>query len=889
MSWWCKVFFQAPVAAMERENSRVQLEYLGLRHSNRGERDCNHSTANNNSSSSAPTHFEECSLKDEGECGQDQSHSRDEAGSCQESDEDENEDEDVDWRTKKKGWKGETKHGVQSSGPLPLKSRTDANLKKENTNNKPSHAIKSPATTNNRWSVPSWTTTFKRNSSKVVPFQSSSTSLCQERNDHTESDCDVQEKSLQGSSSSPELTTGKKSVFHRISKLGTASVFQGPDSRKIPIPNAVEKEVTLSYFVIHPYSTFRWYWDLLMVFMLIFTVVSVPVAIAFFYEGTGKAYFVCSCIIDSLFLVDIFINFRTGIVSPHALHVIILDKKAITRHYLRGWFFVDLISSLPLDYIITACYGVSYDSPSYLKASRALKFIRVTKLLTLLRLLRVTRVFRMFRRWEEVLNVNTAWVRMFKLVVLMLLMSHWSGCIQFLAAQIADFPEDSWVAVNGLVDSPASVQYSWALFKALSHMLCIGYGRFPPRSVTEAWFTMFSMVIGATFYAIFIGQISSITLSIDSAGRVYREKVKEAAEYLRARKVPAKVKRRVFDYYEYRWAQRKYFDEQKILEEISPGLRAEIIKHNCEPLVQSLPFLRNASQDLIEAVTTRVTFHVVMPGEVIIRANTYGSEMFLLQYGVVEVILPNGETVANLEDGSYFGEMSLLHEKKRAASVCAKTACKLYVISQEALKEVEREFPSLTEELVFTAKRRLMELKQMEKATGNGKEDMGDEVPVPEQCLCSFKFEKEEGRRESFTAERTASVKHCHGGRTCMCRCLENNPTPHGDSGDESGCEKAGLVTTAPCKLSVMSSNSPNTFCLSDGDGTLSYGGSRKVSVMHTRNAWKRCNVSNRVVPRPCQLQSQERDRRHNTFPPPLTTVNSTNEEDDYDASDSNE
>jgi len=32
---------------------------------------------------------------------------------------------------------------------------------------------------------------------------------------------------------------------------------------------------------------------------------------------------------------------------------IILDPKQIARHYLRSWFVLDLISSLPLDYTIT--------------------------------------------------------------------------------------------------------------------------------------------------------------------------------------------------------------------------------------------------------------------------------------------------------------------------------------------------------------------------------------------------------------------------------------------------------------------------------------------------------------------------------------------------------
>jgi len=50
--------------------------------------------------------------------------------------------------------------------------------------------------------------------------------------------------------------------------------------------------------------------------------------------------------------------------------------------------------------------------------------------------------------------------------------------------------------VDGAVQSRAVSRR--ALFRALSHMLCIGYGRYPPQSVTDVWMTIVSMLIGAT-------------------------------------------------------------------------------------------------------------------------------------------------------------------------------------------------------------------------------------------------------------------------------------------------------------------------------------------------------------------------------------------------------
>jgi len=61
----------------------------------------------------------------------------------------------------------------------------------------------------------------------------------------------------------------------------------------------------------------------------------------------------------------------------------------------------------------------------------------------------------------------------------------------------------------------------------MSHMLCIGYGRFPPQSLTDMWLTMLSMISGATCYALFLGHATNLIQSLDSSRRQYREKVRE--------------------------------------------------------------------------------------------------------------------------------------------------------------------------------------------------------------------------------------------------------------------------------------------------------------------------------------------------------------------------
>ena len=132
-------------------------------------------------------------------------------------------------------------------------------------------------------------------------------------------------------------------------------------------------------------------------------------------------------------------------------------------------------------------------------------------------------------------------MKIFNLLSMMLLIVHWSGCLQFLVPMLQvtslccrtllqntllqGFPPDSWVTIEELQEVDWWEQYSWSLFKAMSHMLCIGYGRFPPQNMTDLWLTMISMIAGATCFALILGHATSIIQSLDSSRRQYREKV----------------------------------------------------------------------------------------------------------------------------------------------------------------------------------------------------------------------------------------------------------------------------------------------------------------------------------------------------------------------------
>jgi len=62
----------------------------------------------------------------------------------------------------------------------------------------------------------------------------------------------------------------------------------------------------------------------------------------------------------------------------------------------------------------------------------------------------------------------------------------------------------------------------------LSHMLCIGYGVYPPSTTEEVWATIFSMSIGASLFACIVGSITAVLLSLDSTSANFQTYMNEA-------------------------------------------------------------------------------------------------------------------------------------------------------------------------------------------------------------------------------------------------------------------------------------------------------------------------------------------------------------------------
>ena len=93
------------------------------------------------------------------------------------------------------------------------------------------------------------------------------------------------------------------------------------------------------------------------------------------------------------------------------------------------------------------------------------------------------------------------------------------------------------------------------------------------------------------------------------------------------------------------------------------------------------------------------------PGTEIIRQGQYAQEFFVIVEGQADVI-KDGELVATLEPGQFFGEVGLLGDSWRTASVVARTPMRLLVLAPREFTSLLRAAPVVAERVHDAARER---------------------------------------------------------------------------------------------------------------------------------------------------------------------------------------
>jgi hypothetical protein len=390
---------------------------------------------------------------------------------------------------------------------------------------------------------------------------------------------------------------------------------------------ALERHTKAPWYVIRPNSHFMGCWDVCTSSALIFTALVTPFEVSFL-EPRVDGLFVINRLIDLVFIFDMVLQFFLMYQVPDDEGPVFgrgrweQRLKPIARHYLQGWFTIDVLSIVPsLFDILPLIKGSGFedddDNTSRVKLARA---FRTARLIKLVRLIRGSRVL---ARWRTRITVSFASLSIITLVLELLLASHWLACL--LSLQTVFGPRiDSWFGTFGwCTDDPLAVGYDEKTEMACAsdkelYLVCLHWGfgivagfgpdpetgPYPPleRALEDGGLKRYTdgelvgdmlwYCLSAMGRAYVTARVVAIIVHANPDWTAFKHRMDQLNRYISFYRLPPDIALRLREYF---WETRLLMQAQSrrtILEHMTVGLQEVVSENVNQKWLETVPFFR---------------------------------------------------------------------------------------------------------------------------------------------------------------------------------------------------------------------------------------------------------------------------------------------------------
>ncbi|KAL1510271.1 hypothetical protein AB1Y20_006593 [Prymnesium parvum] len=469
-----------------------------------------------------------------------------------------------------------------------------------------------------------------------------------------------------------------------------------PRARR-PVLLRMSPPKSMDRFVIHPFNRVKLCFDVLIIVCVAYTSFTMPIKITY---GTDFLPDIETAV-DVLFVLDVVLTFFHGYVDTGYP---VLDLRRVSLRYMRSWFLIDLIASIPFD-----------------------AFNPNLRSLQLIKSLRLFRVQRMLRKYARVAASNT--LRVGLTLTTWVFVAHAMSCIYYLIGYVSlcdwEWYETTWIStywellnkttlceerkLGRVVAVPITSRYIKGLYWALATMSSLGYGT-SPVAITDAeyLFSMLCQMLGACIYAFIFGKIAQLIQKLDAWGTRYQGQLDQISEFMRFHRLPNNLCDKLHAYNNFLFSVHQGFDITQIAAALPPTLQNDIYLAMYEPLVRRVPMFETCDEGFIKALCKQLKPQVLLEGDCVFRAHELADMMYFIQNGCIQIV-SGDETVVyhTLIEGAYFGELSMLTSQRRTATARALMDCILFFMTFDDFEKAVEGYPSYLNEILEKAISRL--------------------------------------------------------------------------------------------------------------------------------------------------------------------------------------
>ncbi|CAH1174179.1 unnamed protein product [Phaedon cochleariae] len=456
------------------------------------------------------------------------------------------------------------------------------------------------------------------------------------------------------------------------------------------------RHITNYRWMIHPYSMLTLYWE--MFIFIVYSAQFFTLAIA----ASANVYFrkpsyivIQKLTLDYILTLDIVKQFFTGYYETRDGKTV-MNFTQIAKRYLSTYFLLDLI-----------CCTHSYLVPFRIIFTNYEDFIEKTWILAItLKVIASFRILRM-RRWLEALelfrmyvNLSSVLNRAFRAILIFSILLIWLYSMIFQIEKLVEFnfiPPESrdWNAPTFKLFYSATLMLLHVSYgdKILSH---------PIKSIVSLLF----MAVGYCLQLSMYTQVMQVWVKFSNAKNKNENLYQQFTEYLNYKELPMNLRRKFSSFYQFKF-QNQFYNEAHINKMTSNILRQEILVYVTKNHVQRVEFFQNLPDVVLSKIVSRLKSEIYLANDVIIKAGLAGTCMFFIYFGTVAIYTPSGREICHLEDGAHFGEIALIFNEPRVATVVAVTPCELFVLNRFDFLQVLEPFPEQKAKITKLAEERL--------------------------------------------------------------------------------------------------------------------------------------------------------------------------------------
>ena len=354
--------------------------------------------------------------------------------------------------------------------------------------------------------------------------------------------------------------------------------------------------------------------------------------------------------IDIFYIIDFLVNYFKSYYNFD--EVLITDKKRIFIHYVKTWFFLDFISSIPFYSIFTfmesECMGKNIYYDSNLNNSGKHSFNYNTNpynMHYLLKLIKVIKTFKTFKKnlashkmakvlyRLEYINV---WIEVFLYALFFFAFINFCSCFYiFLGRNTLD----SWIFRDGKEISSFAEIYLAAFYYLVVTVTTVGYGDLIGNTTNEIIFQITMLIAGTCVYTWLISSVSTYVQKSNEKHIKYEGKIQILEEIkLNNPHFSEELYLKILKLLYYRKFHEEETEKNIILESLPNSLKNCLIIEMYKTYINGFKFFHNIeNRDFIVQVISKLEPIIGLKGDILVEEGESIEDIIFIKNGTLSL------------------------------------------------------------------------------------------------------------------------------------------------------------------------------------------------------------------------------------------------------------